>query len=145
MKKRNLLSELKAGITAFTAEREGKWTLKRVDMAEQEAPSVAPEELRKLREDLHLSRAHFARTIRTSPRTVESWEQGRSKPNAHTALLMKLVQKFPETLDHLRAVSGIPVIRHLRFTPRKAWHLTKIPGSKSPQRCDFPSNASPRL
>ena len=50
-------------------------------MAEQEAPIVAPEELRKLREDLHLSRALFARTIRTNLRTVESWEQGRSKPN----------------------------------------------------------------
>jgi putative transcriptional regulator len=104
MKKRNLLSELKEGITSLAAEREGKLTLKRVHLPEQEAPIVAPEELRKLREDLHLSRALFARTIRTNPRTVESWEQGRSKPNTHAALLIKLVEKFPETLDHLRAV-----------------------------------------
>jgi len=73
-------------------------------MAEQEAPIIAPEELRKLRGDLQLSRALFARTIRTNPRTVESWEQGRSKPNPHAALLIKLVEKFPETLDHLREV-----------------------------------------
>ena len=104
MKKRNLLTELKEGITSLTAEREGKLTLKRVHMAEQEAPIFAPEELRKLREDLHLSRALFARTIRTNPRTVESWGQGRSKPNAHAALLIKLVERFPETLDHHRAV-----------------------------------------
>jgi putative transcriptional regulator len=104
MKKRNLMAELTEGITALTAEREGKLTLKRVRLTEQEPPVVAPDELRKLRETLHLSRALFAQTIRTNPRTVESWEQGRSKPNAHAALLIKLVEKFPETLEHLRAV-----------------------------------------
>ncbi len=36
--------------------------------------------------------------------TVESWEQGRSKPSAHAALLIKLVEKFPKILDHLREV-----------------------------------------
>ena len=104
MKKRNLITELTEGITALTAEREGKLTLKRMRLPVQEAPIVAPDELRKLRETLRLSRALFAQTIRTNPRTVESWEQGRSKPNAHAALLIKLVEKFPETLEHLRAV-----------------------------------------
>ena len=98
------MAELTEGITALTAEREGKLTLKRVRLKEREHPVVAPDELRKLRETLRLSRALFAQTIRTNPRTVESWEQGRSKPNAHAALLIKLVEKFPETLDHLRAV-----------------------------------------
>ena len=96
--------ELTEGITALTAEREGKLTLKRMRLPVQEVPTVAPDELRKLRETLRLSRALFAQTIRTNPRTVESWEQGRSKPNAHAALLIKLVEKFPETLEHLRAV-----------------------------------------
>jgi hypothetical protein len=41
--KRTLLSELKEGITSFTTEREEKLTLKRVHMAEQEVPIVAPE------------------------------------------------------------------------------------------------------
>ena len=98
------MTELTEGITALTAEREGKLTLKRMRLPVQEAPIVASDELRKLRETLRLSRALFAQTIRTNPRTVESWEQGRSKPNAHAALLIKLVEKFPETLEHLRAV-----------------------------------------
>lgn len=104
MKKRNLLSELKEGLNALQGEREGKLTLKKFSYEEMEIPAVEPDELRKLREDLHLSRAVFARVIRTNPRTVESWEQGRSRPNPHAALLIKLVEKFPETLDHLRAV-----------------------------------------
>jgi hypothetical protein len=43
MKKRTLLSELKEGITVLTTEREEKLNLKRVHLAEQEAPIVAPE------------------------------------------------------------------------------------------------------
>lgn len=104
MKKRNMLSELQEGLNALQGEREGKLTLKRVHLEPLDVPEVEPAELRKLREDLHLSRAVFARAIRTNPRTVESWEQGRSKPNPHAALLIKLVEKFPETLEHLRAV-----------------------------------------
>lgn len=104
MKKRNMLNELKEGLNALQGEREGKLTLKRVHLEPLDVPEVEPAELRKLREDLHLSRAVFARAIRTNPRTVESWEQGRSKPNPHAALLIKLVEKFPETLEHLRAV-----------------------------------------
>ncbi len=93
-----------AGISALQAERSETLTLKRVHIAELAAPTIEPGELRKLREGLNISRAVFARAIRTNPRTVESWEQGRSKPNAHAALLIKLVEKFPETLDHLQAV-----------------------------------------
>jgi len=89
---------------ALQAEREGKITLKRITVERKEVPSVKPKALRKLRENLNLSRAVFAHVIRTNPRTLESWEQGRSKPNTHAALLIKLVEKFPETIDHLRAV-----------------------------------------
>lgn len=104
MKKRNLFAELTEGFDALKAEREGKITLKRVRLAPLAAPDVEPDELLKLRESLHLSRAVFAHAIRTNPRTLESWEQGRSKPNSHAALLIKLVGKFPETLEHLKAV-----------------------------------------
>lgn len=102
--KRRLYDELRDGFSALQAERSGTVTLKRIHIAELEAPTIEPGELRKLREGLNISRAVFARAIRTNPRTVESWEQGRSKPNAHAALLIKLVEKFPETLDHLQAV-----------------------------------------
>jgi putative transcriptional regulator len=103
-RRRGLFLELQEGFTALKAEREGKLTLKSVQLETMAVPEVDPADLRKLREDLNLSRAVFARVIRTNPRTVESWEQGRSKPNPHAALLIKLVEKFPETLEHLRAV-----------------------------------------
>ena len=104
MKKRNLFDELMEGVDALKAEREGKITLKRVNLQQLAAPEMQPDEILKLRELRHLSRSVFAHAIRTNPRTLESWEQGRSKPNPHAVLLMKLVEKFPETLEHLRAI-----------------------------------------
>lgn len=104
MEKRNLFDELTEGLNALKAEREGKLTLKRVHLTPFQAPVIEPDELLNLRESLHLSRAVFAHAIRTNPRTLESWEQGRSKPNPHAALLIKLVEKFPETLEHLKSI-----------------------------------------
>lgn len=104
MEKRNLFDELMEGLEALKAEREGKITLKRVRLAPLDVPEIKPNEILELRQNLRLSRTVFAHAIRTNPRTVESWEQGRSKPNPQAALLIKLVEKFPETFNNLRAI-----------------------------------------
>ena len=57
-----------------------------------------------MREQLHLSRPVFARYLRTNPRTLENWEQGRAKPNAQAALLIRMVAQFPDMVDRLEAV-----------------------------------------
>lgn len=104
MKKRNLFDELMSGVDALKQEREGKLTLKQVKLAEMPDPVIDPEEIRSLRESNNLSRPVFARMIRTKTRTLESWEQGRTKPNTHAILLLKLVKEFPDTLQQLKAV-----------------------------------------
>lgn len=83
---------------------EGKVTLRSFTVEAIEAPQVTAEELIKLRDRLHVSRTVFARYLRTNPRTIEGWEQGRSKPNPQAALLIKLVEKYPETLQHLASI-----------------------------------------
>ena len=67
-------------------------------------PEVTAQELIALRERLHLSRPVFAGYLRTNPRTLENWEQGRTKPNAQAALLIRLVEKFPDTVERLGVV-----------------------------------------
>ena len=104
MKKRNLFAELAEGFEALADERAGKRTLRTHKLEAQPVPEVSAEELVTLRERLHLSRPVFAGYLRTNPRTLENWEQGRAKPNAQAALLIRLVEKFPDTVERLATV-----------------------------------------
>lgn len=101
MKKRNLFDEISEGLTALSEERSGKRTLRTHAVKFRPAPSITARELAKVRRDMNLSRALFAGYLRTNVRTVENWEQGRAKPNAQAALLIRLVQRYPETVNRL--------------------------------------------
>ena len=104
MTKRDLFAELAEGFDALKSEREGKLTLRRVTPADKPVPALAPQEVLAVREKLNLSRPVFARYLRTNPRTLENWEQGRAKPNAQAALLIRMVAHFPDVVERLAAV-----------------------------------------
>jgi len=104
MKKRNLFAEIVDGFEALADERAGKLTLRRHEVQARPALQVTADELLALRERLNLSRPVFANYLRTNLRTLENWEQGRAKPNAQAALLIRLVEKFPDTVSRLAAV-----------------------------------------
>lgn len=103
-RKRELFDELDAGLQALADERQGKRTLRSHAVEWKPAPEVTPRQLVELRETLNLSRALFAVYLRTNVRTLENWEQGRAKPNAQAALLIRLVQRYPDTVQRLAAV-----------------------------------------
>ena len=52
-----------------------------------------------------LSRSVFAMYLRTNTRTLENWEQGRATPNAQATTLIRLVERFPQTIEQLAALS----------------------------------------
>jgi len=102
--KRNVFAELTEGFDALKAERQGKVTLRTHKIEKKSAPVVTAKELVRVREKLNLSRAVFAHYLRTNPRTLENWEQGRAKPNAQAVLLIRLVARYPDTVKRLAAV-----------------------------------------
>ena len=102
--KRNVFSELTEGFDALQAEREGKATLRTHAIQRKPAVAVTAKELVSIRQGLNLSRAVFARYLRANERTLENWEQGRAKPNAQAALLIRLVERYPDTVKRLAAV-----------------------------------------
>ncbi|MFP3370983.1 MULTISPECIES: helix-turn-helix domain-containing protein [unclassified Pseudomonas] len=101
---RNLFTELTEGFDALAEERQGKKTLRSHKVSSIELAPLAPNELLELRQRLNMSRALFANCLRTNARTLENWEQGRSRPNAQAVALIRLVQKYPETVDHLASL-----------------------------------------
>lgn len=104
MKKRNFFAELNEGFEALADERTGKRTLRTHEITMKPAPEVDAKELVALRERLHLSRPVFASYLRTNPRTLKNWEQGRARPNAQAALLIRLVERYPDTVERLATV-----------------------------------------
>ena len=103
-KKRDLFAELTEGFDALGKQREGKLTLRTFRVQSKPAPVLLPQDVVSVREQLHLSRPVFARYLRTNPRTLENWEQGRAKPNALAALLIRMVAQFPDMVQRLEAV-----------------------------------------
>ena len=101
---RNLYAELMEGMDALKRQRLGKCTLRTHVVEYRAAPEMTPSELVELRERLALSRPVFADYLRTNPRTLENWEQGRAKPNAQAALLISLVKRYPDTIERLASL-----------------------------------------
>jgi putative transcriptional regulator len=104
--KRRLFRELMAGVEDMRAHREGRLTLRTQRVEPIAVPKLEPHVVRDTRESLHMSRQVFAFKIGVNPRTLERWEQGRSKPNEQAAALIWLVRKYPDTLDRLKSLGA---------------------------------------
>ena len=104
--KRNLFRELMAGVEEMRAHREGRLTLRTHHVEPISLPELEPRVVRETRESLQMSRQVFAFKIGVNPRTLERWEQGRSKPNEQAAALIWLVRKYPDTLARLESLSA---------------------------------------
>ena len=98
---RDLFVELSEGVKALAQAREGMRTLRTHAVVAKPAPNVSPGDLVRVRRKLHLSRGLFAAHLRTNPRTLANWEQGRARPNAQAALLIHLVMRYPDTIERL--------------------------------------------
>ncbi len=106
--KRSVFRELMAGVDAMREHREGRLTLRTHHVEPIALPELAPRIVRETRESLHMSRQVFAFKLGVNPRTLERWEQGRSKPNEQAAALIWLVRKYPDTLERLESLSSSP-------------------------------------
>jgi putative transcriptional regulator len=102
--KRDLFEELSEGVAALAEARAGKRTLRTHAVEYKPAPALTPRELVRVRTRLRVSRAVFASYLRTNVRTLENWEQGRAKPNAQAALLINLVERYPDTVERLATI-----------------------------------------
>jgi len=101
MSNRDLFSELSTALTEAREHSEGKLTLRTHHAEKINQLNISPMEIVKIREMFNMSRGLFAQYLHTSVRTLESWEQGRSKPNAQAITLLQLVQHRPETLSYI--------------------------------------------
>lgn len=104
MTKRDMFAELMQGVDDLKQSREGKLTLRSTTVEKKPRPTITAEEIISLRERFNVSRPVFAEMLRTSPRTIERWEQGKGKPGQGSVTLLKLIDSHPETLEMIAAL-----------------------------------------
>ena len=104
-RRRSLFRELMSGVGAMREHRERRLTLRTHRVDPIMLPPLRPKLVRDTREALRMSRQVFAFKLGVNPRTLERWEQGRSKPNDQAAALIWLVRKYPDTLERLESLS----------------------------------------
>ena len=106
-KKAGPLPRADVGCGSYADHREGRLTLKTREVQPITVPPIdaAIVLVRETREALKMSRHVFAFKIGVNPRTLERWEQGRSKRNEQAAALIWLVRKYPDTLKRLESLA----------------------------------------
>lgn len=56
-------------------------------------PTIAPMEIKRIREGAHVSQPVFARYLNTSESTVQKWEAGTKRPSGMALKLLAVVEK----------------------------------------------------
>lgn len=60
---------------------------------------MVAEDIKILRDRLHLSQANFALKFGINLRTLRDWEQGRASPDSAARVLLTVVAFAPDTVD----------------------------------------------
>ena len=104
MEQRDLFEELKHSLEDVKAYEQAKLTLKTTSIPHKERKILSATEIRTIREKYHMSRALFAGFLHISPRTLEKWELGTSRPNEQASTLLALTDKYPDMFERLEAL-----------------------------------------
>ena len=94
-----LFDDLMEGAKALEDHLQGKITLRTETLEKSEPVTISANEVKAIREKLNLSQAVFAHRLRTSVRTYQGWEQGKTKPTPQAALLLRMVEHSPQTFN----------------------------------------------
>ena len=75
------------------------WTRGEDDRARVTLVQVPEIDVREVRQTMGLSQAQFATKFGFPSATLRNWEQGRSRPDAPTRVLLAVIAKHPEAVE----------------------------------------------
>ena len=82
------------------------WTKGQNDNVRVTLVQVPEVDVRAVRLKMRLSQAQFATRFGLPPATLRNWEQGRSRPDAPTRVLLAVIAKHPEAVEDVLRKAG---------------------------------------
>ena len=82
------------------------WTQRRNAKARVTLVDVPEIDVRRVRLKMRLSQTEFAGKFGFPPATLRNWEQGRSRPDAPTRVLLAVLAKHPEAVEDVLRKAG---------------------------------------
>ncbi len=82
------------------------WTRGENDKVRVTLVQVPEVDVRAVRTRMGLSQAQFANKFGLPPATLRNWEQGRSRPDAPTRVLLAVIAKHPEAVEDVLRRAG---------------------------------------
>ncbi len=103
-------------VRATTDKDIARWIAEDPDTAPELPSKVRPRvvftpplpDVRRIREQLGLTQAEFAKRFGLSQRTVEQWEQGRALPDRPARILLAVIERDPRAVERVIVGSRKP-------------------------------------
>ena len=96
--KNEFFENLKAGLETAIEHAKGQRLDLRTTTLPRPPKELSAKEIAKVRNQLNVSQAVFAKYLNISTKTVQSWEQGIGKPNGASLKLLSIAKKNPGIL-----------------------------------------------
>ena len=104
-KRLSVADQIRKGLEEAIRHAKGEVTLKTTTLElPDRPPEVGAEDVTRIRLDNKMSQAVFARLLNVSPKTVQSWEHGTSKPSQAA---LRLIQVFQQNPNEIFSVLGM--------------------------------------
>lgn len=99
-KETTLYDDLLEGLNAMRQHLKGEAVEVRAEtLSRPEKLAQTGEEVKTIRHTLNLSQTELAQKLKMSVKTLQNWEQGRSIPNVHSLMLLRMAQKEPKLFE----------------------------------------------
>ena len=89
---------------ALYPKRKGIVTKKNRYLAIEPVHSMTNDEIRALRERLHLSIGMFASLLAVSEKALQAWEKGTNEPSGPALRIMNMISRYPDLIIETRVL-----------------------------------------
>ena len=99
----SIYQSIMQGLSEATDYQQGKINPRKIKLIIKPVDTFNNDDIKQIRKRTGLSQVMFAGSLGVSPKTVESWENGRNKPHGSSCRLLEVIRDDPGFLRRFHA------------------------------------------